>query len=204
MAQGLTAPMLIDSDVLVWLTRGHVGAAKRLHAINLWRISAATYIELAQGCRDKADLARPKKGLAVRNTEIVPVTPAISQRASALIVSSEERAFFVSLGERIASLRRANNITQVQLAEALGVSQQTLQSYEVGRRRLPVSALPAVASTLSVSLEELFGTQTGAGGKRGPAPQWQQQIEAVAQLPKSQQQFVARMIKTVLAEASAR
>ena len=125
-----------------------------------------------------------------------------------MTISSEERAFFVSLGERIASLRRANNITQVQLAEALGVSQQTLQSYEVGRRRLPVSALPVVASTLSVSLEELFGTQTkaarGAGGKRGPAPHWQQQIEAVAQLPKSQQQFVARMIKTVLAQASAR
>ena len=44
-----------------------------------------TYIELAQGCRDKADLARLKKGLAARNTEIVPVTPAISLRASALI-----------------------------------------------------------------------------------------------------------------------
>ena len=125
-----------------------------------------------------------------------------------MTISSEERAFFVSLGERIASLRRANNITQVQLAEALGVSQQTLQSYEVGRRRLPVSALPTVATTLSVSLDELFGTQAkavrSAGGKRGPAPQWQQQIEAVAQLPKSQQQFVARMIKTVLAEAGAR
>jgi hypothetical protein len=35
-----------------------------------------TCIELAQGCRDKADLARLKKGLAARNTEIVPVTPA--------------------------------------------------------------------------------------------------------------------------------
>jgi transcriptional regulator with XRE-family HTH domain len=125
-----------------------------------------------------------------------------------MTISSEERAFFVSLGERIASLRRANNITQVQLAEALGVSQQTLQSYEVGRRRLPVSALPVVASTLSVSLEELFGASARAArstsGKRGPASQLHQQIEAVAQLPKSQQQFVARMIKTVLAEASAR
>jgi predicted nucleic acid-binding protein len=45
--------MLIDSDVLVRLTRGHVGAAKRLHAIDAWRISVVTYIELAQGCRDK-------------------------------------------------------------------------------------------------------------------------------------------------------
>jgi hypothetical protein len=33
---------LIDSDVLVWLTRGHVGAAQRLHALNHWRISAVT------------------------------------------------------------------------------------------------------------------------------------------------------------------
>ena len=79
--------MMIDSDVLVWLTRGHVGAAERLHALPAWRISAVTYIELAQGCRDKAELARLKKGLAARHTEIVPITPAISQRAAELIDS---------------------------------------------------------------------------------------------------------------------
>jgi predicted nucleic acid-binding protein len=79
--------MLIDSDVLVWLTRGHVGAADRLHALPAWRISVVTYIELAQGCRDKAELVRLKKGLAARGTEIVPITPAISQRAAELIDS---------------------------------------------------------------------------------------------------------------------
>ena len=77
--------MLIDSDVLVWLTRGHVGAAKRLQTLDPWRISAVTYMELAQGCRDKTELARLKRGLALRNTEIIPITPAISQRASAMI-----------------------------------------------------------------------------------------------------------------------
>lgn len=76
---------LIDSDVLVWLTRGHVGAARRLHALNPWRISAVTYIELAQGCRNRAELARLKKGLAARHTEIVPITPSISERAVELI-----------------------------------------------------------------------------------------------------------------------
>ncbi len=60
-------------------------AAQRLHALPAWRISAVTYIERAQGCRDKADLARLKKGLAARSAEIVPVTPAISRRACALI-----------------------------------------------------------------------------------------------------------------------
>ena len=44
-----------------------------------------TYMELAQGCRDKADLERLKKGLAARNTEIVPLNASISMRASKLI-----------------------------------------------------------------------------------------------------------------------
>ena len=37
------------------------------------------------------------------------------------------------------------------------MSQQTLQSYEVGRRRIPVSALPVVARMLPMSLEGFFG-----------------------------------------------
>jgi transcriptional regulator with XRE-family HTH domain len=124
-------------------------------------------------------------------------TPAVP-----MAISAEERTFFIAMGERIATLRRANNVTQVQLAEALGISQQTLQSYEVGRRRIPVSALPVVAQVLAVSLDELMGQPSvKRAGKRGPAPQWQQQIEAIALLPKAQQQFVSRMIKTVLAEA---
>lgn len=119
-----------------------------------------------------------------------------------MTISSDERAFFVTLGERIAAARKTHNITQVQLAEALGVSQQTLQSYEVGRRRIPVSALPVVAHTLSVSLDELFGSQAKtARSKRGPVPQWQQQMQAVAQLPKAKQRFVSEMLQTVLAQA---
>lgn len=69
--------------------RGHTGAAQRLHEIDPWRISVVTYMELAQGCRqdcrDKAELARLKKGLAARHTEALPITPAISQRAANLI-----------------------------------------------------------------------------------------------------------------------
>ena len=73
--------MLIDSDVLIWFTRGHVGAAQRLGQISTWRISVVTYMELAQGCRDKGELARLKTGLAARNTDVLQVTPVISERA---------------------------------------------------------------------------------------------------------------------------
>jgi transcriptional regulator with XRE-family HTH domain len=125
---------------------------------------------------------------------------------SAVAISTEERLFFVEMGGRIAQLRKARDMTQTQLAEVLGVAQQTVQAYEAGARRIPVSTLPQLAKTLGVSLEVLFGeeakSRSGARSKRGPAPQWQQQIEAVAQLPKAQQQFVSKMLATVLAQAA--
>ena len=57
------------------LTRGHVGAAQRLATVNPWRISVVTYIELAQGCRDAAELARLKKGLTAQRPEVLPLYP---------------------------------------------------------------------------------------------------------------------------------
>jgi predicted nucleic acid-binding protein len=77
--------MLIDSDVLVWLTRGHAGAAARLQAITPWQISVVTYIELAQGCRNKAELERLKNGFAQQPTNILPITKAESELAMKLI-----------------------------------------------------------------------------------------------------------------------
>jgi len=120
---------------------------------------------------------------------------------AAMAISSEEREFFVALGERITHLRKARGITQVQLAETLGVSQQTVQAYEVGRRRIQVSTLPVVAKLFGVSLEELFGEADRSNRKRGPASRLQQQIEAISQLPKTQQRFVTQMLDTVLAQS---
>ncbi len=116
-------------------------------------------------------------------------------------ISKEERAFFVQLGTRIAELRRVQNITQVQLAEALGVSQQTVNAYEVGRRRMPVSSVPTLARLFGVSVEELLGEPLSAATrKRGPTPKLQQQIERITQLPKPKQRFVMEMLDTVLAQ----
>lgn len=77
--------MLIDTDVLIWMTRGHAGAAVRLQALLPWRISAVTYMELAQGCRNRQELEQVKKGLALCHTEILPITNAISTLAMGLI-----------------------------------------------------------------------------------------------------------------------
>ena len=123
-----------------------------------------------------------------------------------MTISTAERDFFVAMGGRIAALRKARNITQVQLAGKLDISQQTLQSYECGRRRVPVSAMPAVAQHLAVSLDELFNSPAknpsskDTPAKRGPLPQWRQQFARIATLPRAKQQVVMQMLDGVLAD----
>ncbi|MEE4815653.1 hypothetical protein V2K27_22645 [Pseudomonas alliivorans] len=74
---------------------------------------------------------------------------------------------------------------------------------ESGKRRIQVAALPELARLLSTTLEELFGQQQETTvRKRGPAPKWQQQLEAIDQLPKSQQKFVAQMLDALIAQAT--
>jgi transcriptional regulator with XRE-family HTH domain len=98
--------------------------------------------------------------------------------------------------------RKTQAITQVQLAEMLGVAQQTMAHYEGGTVRIPVETLAQLAQHLQTSVETLIGTQTAkAKGKRGPASKLEQQLEQVHRLPKAQQKFVSQMLDTVLQQA---
>jgi transcriptional regulator with XRE-family HTH domain len=115
-------------------------------------------------------------------------------------MTQDEKLFFKALGARIAELRKTHGLTQVQLAGTLKLTQQMIASYEIGRRRVPVSLLPALAHALAVSVEALIGQREAAPGKRGPAPKLQQQMERIQRLPKAKQRFVMEMIDTVLAQ----
>ena len=117
------------------------------------------------------------------------------------VVNSEDKRFFKELGTRIAELRKAQGFTQQQLADTLGLSQQMIASYEVGRRRVPISMLPTLAIALAATMEDLVAQPTKPS-KRGPAPKLQQQMERISQLPRPKQRFVMEMLDTVLAQAS--
>lgn len=125
-----------------------------------------------------------------------PLPPAVPMAVT-------DHAFHVALGQRIAALRKARGLTQVQLAEQLGVAQQTLAHYEAGRLRLLASSLVKLAELLDVPVEELAGSPRSARpGKRGPAPKIQQQLERVAALPKSEQRVIAKVLDSMLAQSS--
>jgi len=121
-------------------------------------------------------------------------------------MAPKESSFYEQLGRRIAERRRVLGITQVQLAGALGIAQQTMAHYEAGKVRFAAALLPVLAEALDLTIEALIGVESKLrakhGGKRGPAPKIQQQLEQIARLPKAKQRFVGEMIDSVLAQAS--
>ena len=115
-------------------------------------------------------------------------------------MTTNDKPFFKTLGARLAALRKAQGLSQQALADELGVAQQTLAHYEVGRARMPVSLLPVLAGVFGVAVDELLGIKNGAV-KRGPTPKLHQQIERLSRLPKTKQKVVMEMLEGVLRQA---
>ena len=73
--------MLVDTDVLIFNQRGNVRAADWLDSNPRFSISAVTWMELAQGARDKAELRTLRRALRYWDAEIEPINEEISARA---------------------------------------------------------------------------------------------------------------------------
>lgn len=54
-------------------------------------------------------------------------------------------------------LRRAKGITQVQLAELMGVSQSTVCGWETGAVKIPSDKLPRLADLFGCTIDALYG-----------------------------------------------
>lgn len=61
------------------------------------------------------------------------------------------------IGKNIASLRRDHNMTQMQLADEVGVSFQAVSNWERGNSMPDISKLPQLSELFSVSIDELLG-----------------------------------------------
>src|SRR5215510_3992866 len=65
------------------------------------------------------------------------------------------------VGRQIAQLRKANKITQMKLADQLGVSFQAISNWERGETMPDISKLPELAEIFNVSIDEILGNEKG-------------------------------------------
>lgn len=120
--------------------------------------------------------------------------------SGAATVNSQDEHFFKALGARVASARKARSLTQQQMADRLGIAQQTYAQYETGRARFPASMLPKLAQDLGLTLDELMGVGTRSRSKPGPATKFEKQIERIRQLPRTKQQVLMEILEGFLTQ----
>lgn len=115
-------------------------------------------------------------------------------------INQSERAYFRSLGKRIAQLRRQHDMTQADLAQLLVLSQQTVYAYEAGSRRVQLDMIPNLTKIFDVSCDELLGIKP----LREPATECipgklMRHLGNMKRLSPADQGFIIRIAETMLA-----
>ena len=73
--------MIVDTDVLIWYSRGNQKAIKLIHSLDFFSISVITYMEIVQGVRNKGELNSFKKALGILNIKLIQIDEIISTKA---------------------------------------------------------------------------------------------------------------------------
>ena len=108
-----------------------------------------------------------------------------------------------SIGQRIARLRTEHGFTQIQLAEAMGLTQALVSSYERGRLRLHAEMVARFAITLKTTADELIGLKSKSKPKdRDLSLKLIRRMQRIEKLPVGQQKTLLQTIDTYLKGAN--
>jgi transcriptional regulator with XRE-family HTH domain len=106
-----------------------------------------------------------------------------------------------SIGKRLAQLRKARGLTQIDLCARVGITQSLLSSYERDRLKLSAEMAMHLARHLKVGVEELLGTKAAKGKGNGATAlslKLTKRMQRIGQLPASEQRALLKTIDRFL------
>lgn len=107
-------------------------------------------------------------------------------------------------GQRIAHLRKQRGLTQVELAEQMGLTQGLLSAYERGRLRIHAEMVARFALALGVTTDELIGLKVNGRKKQEPQLSLRliRRMQKIEALPPSKQKALLQTIDSFLKGAA--
>ncbi len=99
-----------------------------------------------------------------------------------------------TLGQRIARLRKEKGLTQVKLAEKMGMIQVLISDYERDKLRPHPEVIVRFAQALEVSADELLGMKQTATTGTKPSLKTLRRMRKIEELPPSQQKTLLKTI----------
>jgi transcriptional regulator with XRE-family HTH domain len=103
-----------------------------------------------------------------------------------------------ALGERILTARQTSGLSQTQLAEKLGVSQQMVGYLELEPVAIRPELLAKLSEVLAVPVEQLLGIERKTPRASGPVGKARQIFERVSKLPRATQQRILANVEDAL------
>lgn len=108
-----------------------------------------------------------------------------------------------SFGKSLARLRKEKGFTQVELAQKLGSVQVVISDYERGKVRPSADMLIRLAAALDVSADELLGLRPLQKADATHDRRFLRRLQAIAKLPKRDQDALLRTIDAFLGNRKA-
>lgn len=104
-----------------------------------------------------------------------------------------------TIGKRLRELRKARGLTQVEVAEKLGIQQALLSAYELGQVRIHGALVAAFASLFKVSADQILGLKDIKGNGAVHDRRFLRRLERIEKLPRRAKQTILGTIDTYLA-----
>jgi transcriptional regulator with XRE-family HTH domain len=101
-------------------------------------------------------------------------------------------------GERLVSLRQQAGLSQTQVAEKLGISQQAYAGWERSTGALRPDDLARLAAVFGTTTDELLGTRPAARRGSGPVGKAKAIFDRVSALPRDRQQKILGAVEDML------
>ena len=103
-----------------------------------------------------------------------------------------------TVGKRIARIRKNRGLTQIQLAEKIGITQSIISDYEIGRLHLNDEMVVRFALALNVSSDEILGLKNGDSGSAAPSLKIIRRLKKIEELPENDQKALLKTIDLVI------
>lgn len=102
--------------------------------------------------------------------------------------------WLMTIRDHLIELRRERNLTQQEMADAIGVHVNQIRRYEAGATQPSLDVLKKIALTMNVSIDSLvFGE-----GERDPSDDLRLQFEAVSRMPEEERKIVKALLEGMI------